>query len=76
MVDDDVLGGVNFASGGAGILNETGVYFVSRIYRIIVMLYDLLLLLALFVERGVPICRFSTSHSTSRYRASRWSRRR
>ncbi|KAF0932535.1 hypothetical protein E2562_010420 [Oryza meyeriana var. granulata] len=29
MVDDDVLGGVNFASGGAGILNETGVYFVQ-----------------------------------------------
>ena len=27
---DDVLGGVNFASGGAGILNETGVYFVRR----------------------------------------------
>ncbi|OEL17059.1 GDSL esterase/lipase [Dichanthelium oligosanthes] len=25
----DVLGGVNFASGGAGILNETGVYFVQ-----------------------------------------------
>ncbi|KAL5212799.1 hypothetical protein ABZP36_023646 [Zizania latifolia] len=29
MADDDVLGGVNFASGGAGILNETGVYFVQ-----------------------------------------------
>jgi hypothetical protein len=27
--DDDFLTGVNFASGGAGILNETGVYFVS-----------------------------------------------
>lgn len=27
--DDGILGGVNFASGGAGILNETGVYFVE-----------------------------------------------
>ncbi|XP_051196187.1 GDSL esterase/lipase At5g37690 [Lolium perenne] len=27
--DDDFLTGVNFASGGAGILNETGVYFVE-----------------------------------------------
>lgn len=31
MADDDFLAGVNFASGGAGILNETGVYFVSHI---------------------------------------------
>lgn len=31
LADDDFLAGVNFASGGAGILNETGVYFVSRI---------------------------------------------
>ncbi|KAL6606977.1 hypothetical protein ACP70R_042630 [Stipagrostis hirtigluma subsp. patula] len=29
MTDDEVLGGVNFASGGAGILNETGLYFVQ-----------------------------------------------
>lgn len=29
MTGKDVLGGVNFASGGAGILNETGVYFVQ-----------------------------------------------
>uniref|UniRef100_A0ACD5YTS2 Uncharacterized protein n=1 Tax=Avena sativa TaxID=4498 RepID=A0ACD5YTS2_AVESA len=29
MSDDDFLAGVNFASGGAGILNETGVYFVE-----------------------------------------------
>jgi hypothetical protein len=28
MYGKDVLGGINFASGGAGILNETGVYFV------------------------------------------------
>lgn len=26
--DDAVLQGVNYASGGAGILNETGLYFV------------------------------------------------
>lgn len=26
--DDAVLKGVNFASGGAGILNDTGLYFV------------------------------------------------
>lgn len=29
MTDDAVLGGVNFASGGSGFLNETGIYFVS-----------------------------------------------
>ncbi|WVZ73774.1 hypothetical protein U9M48_022050 [Paspalum notatum var. saurae] len=29
MTGKDVLGGINFASGGAGILNETGVYFVQ-----------------------------------------------
>ncbi|RLN09068.1 GDSL esterase/lipase [Panicum miliaceum] len=29
LAGKDVLGGVNFASGGAGILNETGVYFVQ-----------------------------------------------
>lgn len=28
MNDEEVLGGVNYASGGAGILNETGAYFV------------------------------------------------
>jgi hypothetical protein len=27
---DALLKGVNYASGGAGILNETGLYFVSR----------------------------------------------
>lgn len=32
--DDGILGGVNFASGGAGILNETGVYFVSLHFSI------------------------------------------
>jgi hypothetical protein len=30
MTDDEVLGGVNFASGGAGLLNETGIYFVTN----------------------------------------------
>ena len=30
LAGKDVLGGVNFASGGAGILNETGVYFVRH----------------------------------------------
>ncbi|KAJ4732942.1 GDSL esterase/lipase [Rhynchospora pubera] len=29
MTDDAILEGVNFASGGAGILNETGIYFVQ-----------------------------------------------
>uniref|UniRef100_A0ACD5V9U5 Uncharacterized protein n=1 Tax=Avena sativa TaxID=4498 RepID=A0ACD5V9U5_AVESA len=29
MTDDAVLSGVNFASGGAGLLNETGIYFVE-----------------------------------------------
>lgn len=28
MNDDAILKGVNYASGGAGILNETGLYFV------------------------------------------------
>lgn len=28
MNDEAILGGVNYASGGAGILNETGAYFV------------------------------------------------
>ena len=28
MNDDAILQGVNYASGGAGILNETGFYFV------------------------------------------------
>ncbi|KAI3798651.1 hypothetical protein L1987_33929 [Smallanthus sonchifolius] len=28
--DDAVLKGVNYASGGAGILNETGIYFIQR----------------------------------------------
>lgn len=34
MTDDEVLGGVNFASGGAGLLNETGIYFVSHGRRV------------------------------------------
>ncbi|GMY24848.1 GDSL esterase/lipase At5g37690 [Fagus crenata] len=29
--DDAVLKGVNFASGGAGILNDTGLYFIQRL---------------------------------------------
>ncbi|CAM8949229.1 unnamed protein product [Rhodiola kirilowii] len=29
--DDKILQGVNYASGGAGILNNTGVYFVQRL---------------------------------------------
>ncbi|XP_076902801.1 GDSL esterase/lipase At5g37690-like [Bidens hawaiensis] len=29
--DDAMLKGVNYASGGAGILNDTGVYFIQRI---------------------------------------------
>jgi hypothetical protein len=32
MTDDAILHGVNFASGGAGILNETGIYFVSIVF--------------------------------------------
>jgi hypothetical protein len=35
MTDDEVLSGVNFASGGAGILNETGIYFVSYKYDVV-----------------------------------------
>ncbi|XP_010906926.1 GDSL esterase/lipase At5g37690 [Elaeis guineensis] len=31
MNDDAILQGINFASGGAGILNETGVYFVQKL---------------------------------------------
>ncbi|CAN0915204.1 GDSL esterase/lipase At5g37690 [Linum grandiflorum] len=30
-IDDRLLKGVNYASGGAGILNETGLYFVQRL---------------------------------------------
>ncbi|KAD7478506.1 hypothetical protein E3N88_01642 [Mikania micrantha] len=29
--DDVILKGVNYASGGAGILNDTGIYFIQRI---------------------------------------------
>ncbi|PKI54401.1 hypothetical protein CRG98_025188 [Punica granatum] len=29
--DDKLLEGVNYASGGAGILNETGIYFIERL---------------------------------------------
>ncbi|KAL9427806.1 hypothetical protein AB3S75_029901 [Citrus x aurantiifolia] len=29
--DDELLKGVNYASGGAGILNETGTYFIQRL---------------------------------------------
>lgn len=35
MTDNAILQGVNFASGGAGILNETGIYFV----RIVIFFY-------------------------------------
>lgn len=31
--DDEILHGVNYASGGAGILNETGIYFVRAITK-------------------------------------------
>ncbi|KAG0456148.1 hypothetical protein HPP92_023936 [Vanilla planifolia] len=31
MKDDEILNGANFASGGAGILNETGVYFIEKL---------------------------------------------
>ncbi|XP_077236056.1 SGNH hydrolase-type esterase superfamily protein [Tasmannia lanceolata] len=31
MNDDKILKGVNYASGGAGILNETGLYFIQRL---------------------------------------------
>ncbi|KAJ6796448.1 GDSL esterase/lipase [Iris pallida] len=31
MKDDAILEGVNYASGGAGILNETGVYFIEKL---------------------------------------------
>ncbi|XP_008809415.2 GDSL esterase/lipase At5g37690 [Phoenix dactylifera] len=31
MNDDAILRGVNFASGGAGILNETGLYFIQKL---------------------------------------------
>ncbi|WOL08816.1 GDSL esterase/lipase [Canna indica] len=31
MDDDAILEGVNYASGGAGILNETGIYFVQKL---------------------------------------------
>lgn len=35
--DDAILKGVNYASGGAGILNDTGLYFVlNRIFIIII----------------------------------------
>ncbi|RWW25103.1 hypothetical protein GW17_00010557 [Ensete ventricosum] len=34
MNDDAILGGVNYASGGAGILNETGIYFVGHLLRL------------------------------------------
>lgn len=30
-MDDAILKGVNYASGGAGILNDTGLYFVISI---------------------------------------------
>ncbi|CAL9211467.1 GDSL esterase/lipase At5g37690-like [Musa acuminata AAA Group] len=31
MNDDAILRGVNYASGGAGILNETGIYFIQKL---------------------------------------------
>ena len=41
MTDDEVLGGVNFASGGAGLLNETGIYFVIYRYDVILLVLSL-----------------------------------
>ena len=37
--DDAILKGVNYASGGAGILNDTGLYFVRFIIIIIFYLF-------------------------------------
>lgn len=34
MNDDAILRGVNYASGGAGILNETGIYFVGHLLHL------------------------------------------
>ena len=44
MTDDEVLGGVNFASGGAGLLNETGIYFVSYRYDASLLILSLKIL--------------------------------
>ena len=44
MTDDEVLGGVNFASGGAGLLNETGIYFVIYRYDVILLVLSLKIL--------------------------------
>ena len=41
MTGKDVLGGVNFASGGAGILNETGVYFVRRVAALLILQWNI-----------------------------------
>jgi len=37
---DTLLKGVNYASGGAGILNDTGLYFVSMIQVLIFLFTD------------------------------------
>lgn len=42
--DDAVLKGVNYASGGAGILNDTGAFFVRKVYFFLkksLCLYDI-----------------------------------
>lgn len=41
--DDAYLSGINYASGGAGILNETGIYFV--LFSLFCFLYVLLIIL-------------------------------
>lgn len=48
--DDAILQGVNYASGGAGILNETGQYFVIKMptYYLLVNSFTLFLVLTLF----------------------------
>jgi hypothetical protein len=79
MTDDEVLGGVNFASGGAGLLNETGIYFVS--YKTDVASLHVLLNIPSTSENcnmttNLQTFRFSTCRSTTRYRPSSRSRTR
>jgi hypothetical protein len=73
MYGKDVLGGINFASGGAGILNETGVYFVRHAADSCAGMNSGV---RLCNTTSIWRCRFSTCRSTSRYRALRSSRRR
>lgn len=38
LTEDDILEkGVNYASGGGGILNDTGSYFVSCYYKLFIL---------------------------------------